>query len=64
VDFANGILERVGEERSITWLHVLVPRERDGAAYLEPLNDLILGRTRAFTWEPCMPTMRKVSAED
>ncbi|KAL4860743.1 hypothetical protein BDV12DRAFT_181168 [Aspergillus spectabilis] len=40
VDFANGILERVSKKRTVAWLHVPVPKERDDAAYLEPLNDL------------------------
>ncbi|KAL5343835.1 hypothetical protein BJX70DRAFT_393257 [Aspergillus crustosus] len=40
VDFANGIIEQVSEKRTVAWFHVPVPKERDDAAYFEPLNDL------------------------
>lgn len=39
VDFANGILGRLGE-RTVGWFHVPVPKERDDMAYFEPLRGL------------------------
>lgn len=40
VDFANGILGRLGEKRTVGWLHVPVPKDRDDVAYFKPLGDL------------------------
>ena len=40
VDVANGVSARAG--RSIEWIHMPVPKERDDAAYFAPLADLRL----------------------
>ncbi|KAL4935900.1 hypothetical protein BDV06DRAFT_206024 [Aspergillus oleicola] len=49
VDFANGIIERNGERRPVSWFHMPVPKNRDDAAYFEPLKDLQIGeQTRLY----------------
>src|SRR5215471_4608377 len=40
VDMANGI--SAATHRQVNWIHLPVPRERDDAAYFEPLHDLRL----------------------
>jgi hypothetical protein len=41
LEVANGVAKRV--RRTIEWLHVPVPRERDDPAYFSPLRQLALG---------------------
>ncbi|KAL3459050.1 hypothetical protein BJX64DRAFT_208039 [Aspergillus heterothallicus] len=49
VELANGILERLEPQRPVEWLHVPVPKDRDDAAYFEPLKRLTAAEsTRLF----------------
>jgi hypothetical protein len=43
VQVANGVAAKAG--RSIAWIHMPVPRDRDDAAYYAPLADLQLGES-------------------
>ena len=47
LEVANGVAARVG--RTIEWLHLPVPRDRDDPAYFRPLRELRLGpETRLY----------------
>ena len=40
VNFANDVLKRIGKERSVQWIHMPVPKERDDTSYFKPLTGL------------------------
>ncbi|MCJ1325527.1 hypothetical protein MMC10_002190 [Thelotrema lepadinum] len=43
VEFANGLNKQLAETRSISWIHMPVPKGRTDTAYYEPLKQLALG---------------------
>ena len=48
VDIATSIVQRIGPQHPMEWIHLPVPKDRSDTAYSDPLKHLDIGNVKLF----------------